>query len=149
MRRLLDKDFLTGVLFLGFGCGAAAMAASYRLGTSSKMGPGYFPMILGGVLAALGLYLIVRSAAASVDKVEFGDMKALAIVLASIAVFAVAAPKLGFVAAAMLLVVLSRLASPARGWREILLSAAALTAFASLIFIYGLGVSLPLGPTIF
>lgn len=55
------RDFWSGAVFLGLGVFAALTAVDYGLGSARKMGPGYFPLALGALLAAIGLALIVRS----------------------------------------------------------------------------------------
>ncbi len=61
MRISAPKDFWSGVMFCGFAAVAILSRAGLSLGTAGKMGPGYFPLLLGGVLGALGLILIGRS----------------------------------------------------------------------------------------
>ena len=61
MRIRAPKDFWSGVMFCGFAAAAILAARGYSLGTAGKMGPGYFPLLLGGLLAALGAMLIGRS----------------------------------------------------------------------------------------
>ncbi len=48
------KDFLTGIMFILFGAAAMTFASEYPIGTAAKMGPGYFPFALGGVLGCSG-----------------------------------------------------------------------------------------------
>src|SRR6059058_4548967 len=63
MRIRAPKDFWSGVMFCGFAVAAILAARGYSLGTAGKMGPGYFPLLLGGVLGVLGLILVGRSLA--------------------------------------------------------------------------------------
>ena len=55
------KDFYTGVLFVLFGVGFAWRATLHSLGTAAKMGPGYFPLMLGGLLTLIGVVILARS----------------------------------------------------------------------------------------
>ena len=49
------KDFWAGLMFMGFGLGFLGVAmSSYAMGTAVRMGPAYFPTVLGGMLAVLG-----------------------------------------------------------------------------------------------
>ena len=61
MRIRAPKDFWSGVMFCGFAAVALLAARGYSLGTAGKMGPGYFPLLLGVVLGGLGLILVGRS----------------------------------------------------------------------------------------
>ena len=61
MRIRAPKDFWSGLMFCGFAAVAILAARGYSLGTAGKMGPGYFPLLLGGVLGGLGLILVGRS----------------------------------------------------------------------------------------
>ena len=55
------KDFFAGVLFVAVGIAAIVIAANYPLGTAARMGPGYFPRILGILLILLGCALALRA----------------------------------------------------------------------------------------
>ncbi len=55
------KDLVAGLLFIAVGIAAIAIAANYTLGTAARMGPGYFPRILGILLIVLGAILALRS----------------------------------------------------------------------------------------
>ena len=63
MRIRAPKDFWSGVMFCAFAAVGILTATGYSLGTAGKMGPGYFPLLLGGVLGILGAILIARSLA--------------------------------------------------------------------------------------
>ncbi len=55
------KDFWAGLLYAGFGGAAVLIARDYGMGSSSRMGPGYFPTVLGGLLLLIGIASLVRS----------------------------------------------------------------------------------------
>ncbi len=55
-----NKDFLAGLLFILIGALAVVFARDYPMGSAMRMGPGYFPTILGGILFLLGVYVMVR-----------------------------------------------------------------------------------------
>src|SRR5512143_3169677 len=83
-----SKDFWSGVIFLAAGVASAGFARSYTMGTTMRMGPGYFPSVLGGLLALIGLALMVRAwfqAGASVGRLAFGK---IALVTGSSVLFA-------------------------------------------------------------
>jgi hypothetical protein len=56
-----QKDFYSGLLFMAIGVAFAWGATSYRIGRSASMGPGFFPLVLGLLLALLGLVITVRA----------------------------------------------------------------------------------------
>jgi len=61
MKIKAPKDFWAGLLFVAFGMGFLAVSQTYRMGTAFRMGPAYFPSILGGLLAFLGASILFRS----------------------------------------------------------------------------------------
>lgn len=61
MKGSADKDVYAGALLSLVGLAFAWGATSYTLGTSARMGPGYFPLMLGVLLAVLGLVIMLRA----------------------------------------------------------------------------------------
>lgn len=55
------RDFWAGLMFLGFGLGFMAVAQNYPMGSAVRMGPAYFPTVLGGMLAVLGGMVFFRA----------------------------------------------------------------------------------------
>lgn len=55
------KDFWAGMMFIGFGLGFMLVSFNYPMGTAVRMGPAYFPTVLGGLLAILGGFLLLRA----------------------------------------------------------------------------------------
>ncbi len=56
-----QKDFFSGLLFVTVGVAFAVGATSYKMGTSARMGPGYFPLMLGVLMAVLGAVIIFKA----------------------------------------------------------------------------------------
>ncbi|QJC55341.1 hypothetical protein HC248_00619 [Polaromonas vacuolata] len=56
-----QKDFFSGLLFMGIGVAFALGATSYNVGIAARMGPGYFPLILGILMAVLGAGVLFKS----------------------------------------------------------------------------------------
>lgn len=69
MKIKAPKDFWAGLMFMGFGLGFLMVAQSYRMGTAIRMGPGYFPSVLGAMLAVLGLVVFAGSFVTTGSKV--------------------------------------------------------------------------------
>jgi hypothetical protein len=111
-----------------------------------RMGPGYFPTILGALLALLGLAVLVRSLAGSATPRPSFSLKSLALILASVAAFALSVERLGIVAAVVLVVLVSALASERFRWREVLPLALIMVVLAVGLFTKGLGLPFRLVP---
>jgi hypothetical protein len=142
------KDFWTGVMCMGFALAAILLGRRYPVGTPASMGPGMFPMILGGCLGLLGLTCSIRSMrpGKAIARIEAIQARPVLVVLGSIVVYGLTLPKLGLVVASMLLVVLSRLAAPGFRWLEVTIFAAILTLGCVLVFIVGLKMPVPIWP---
>ncbi len=143
------KDFWAGVLFIVFGLLAIVIARDYPLGTAARMGPGYFPRGLGILLIALGVILALRAMRISGGKIYFGSPKPLLIVLGSVILFALTAPKLGLVVATILLILTSSTADKEYRWKESVIASVILAVFTIAAFSWGLKLQLPIWPAFF
>lgn len=143
------QDFWSGVMFLAIGLLFAGVATTYKIGTAARMGPGYFPLVLGGILCALGIAIIVfamreKNAGPAVDKFHWGP---LFWVLMPVVVFGVLLKILGMVVMGLFVVIVSSIASREFRWRPVLLLAIGLVIFCSLAFVAGLKLPIPLCPS--
>ena len=147
MAAFASKDFWSGVLFLAVGTFFVGQSRSYRIGTAMQMGPAYFPIVLGTLLAVIGLALVVRALikpGLTVGRLAYGK---LALITFSNILFALLLRRTGLIAALILLVLLSAYASRRFRWPVALLLAVALAAGSSLIFVRLLQLPLPIvGP---
>jgi hypothetical protein len=148
-RRAVDPaDLTTGLIYIALGAVATGMALTYRLGTASAMGPGYFPVGLGAILIGLGVLVVVGSlwSRGEIEPARLGrwDFRTLLLILGSVLAFAFALPVLGLFVSVMILVGLSSLASRPVRWVATLASMLLLAAASVVIFIWALG--LPLAP---
>lgn len=143
------QDFWAGVMFALLGLGFAFIATQYQMGTSARMGPGYFPFWLGICLAVLGAVVALgaMSPKATPTKVDRFDFKILFIIIGSVILFAAVLRPLGLYVSIFLLVMISSLASYEYSWRVALANAIFLVAFCWLAFIKGLGLIFPLWPS--
>jgi lysylphosphatidylglycerol synthetase-like protein (DUF2156 family) len=140
-----EKDFGAGLLYLGFAAAALWIGRNYPLGTAGRMGPGYFPIALAGMLALIGAVSLTRSFLHNGPPVRGIAWKPLTLVLASTALFGFLINAAGLVVALTVLVLTSAAAS-ARfrvDWRAAL-GLIALVVFCALVFVKGLGVPAPL-----
>jgi hypothetical protein len=141
------KDFWTGIIFLFFGLGAVIVAQNYPMGTAGRMGPAYFPTMLGGLLTLIGLVAVVRSFLHDGEPIGKFYLKEIVLILAGILLFGFLMRGAGLVPATMVLLLLSAYASPKFRWREALLLAVGLTIFAVAVFVKLLGLPMPVfGP---
>jgi hypothetical protein len=139
-------DFLAGLMFLGFGAAALLIGRDYPMGSAMRMGPGYFPTILGSLLALLGVAILVRALAGSAASPPSFSLKPLALILAAVAAFALSVERLGIIAAVILVVLISAAASERFRWREVVPLAAIMGALAVGLFVKGLGLPFRLTP---
>ena len=149
MRLRNRQDFWSGAMFIALGLGFAWKASQYQLGTSARMGPGYFPFWLGMVLALLGLVVLLGSLSKKAEATSIAafDWRILLLVVGSVMLYAGVLQLLGVYASVFLLVVLSSLASHEFNWKVALANALFLVAFTYLAFIKGLGLTFPLWPS--
>lgn len=149
MRIKSEKDFWSGVLFVTVGVGFAWGATAYHFGSSAQPGPGYFPLGLGLLMALLGGLVLFKSL---VVEAEGGDRigpiawRPLLVVLGAVALFGALLPAGGLVVALPALVIVSSLAGDEFRLLEVLLNAVVLTVGCWAVFVWGLGLSLPMWP---
>jgi hypothetical protein len=144
-----QRDFASGLMFLVVGVAFAWGATDYSFGTSARPGPGYFPFGLGILLAVLGGFVLFK---ALTLESEGGDpigaiaWRPLLVIVAAVAMFGIALPRLGLVCTLPLLILMAALAGPEFKWRDVLISSAVLTAGSWALFIWGLKLTIPVWP---
>jgi hypothetical protein len=139
-----NKDFWSGLMLIVIGGGAVLIARNYPFGSSLRMGPGYFPIVLGSILALFGLFFVAR-AVRSTERVEPGwSPRALIVISLALVLFGILMTHAGFVPALLVLIFGSAAASTEFKLGEVLLLSVGLTAFCVLVFIWGLGLPYPL-----
>jgi hypothetical protein len=143
-----QRDFWCGLLFVAVGATVLVMAGQYRLGTAARMGPAYFPTLLGGLLSFLGLTLAIPALLKDGEKFPRLHWRPLVMVLLSIAAFGVALEYLGFAIAVAVLVVVGSLADPDLKPHETAGLAVFLVVFSIGLFVGLLGIPLSLWPSL-
>jgi hypothetical protein len=139
------KDFWTGVMYVGFGAFAFWIARGYNFGTASRMGPGYFPSVLSGLLMFIGALALLRGLRKEGAPFGVFAWKPALVVLLATAAFGFLLARAGLVIALVVLILGSASAS-ARfrfEWKA-LAAAIVLVVFCVLVFIKGLGLPMPL-----
>ena len=144
-----QRAFASGALFLAFAIFFFVTALQYPAGTAAKMGPGYFPRLLAIVLAVIGLVVIVSAVkpAAEAQALRQWDLKGLAWITGSVVLFGALLFPLGLVGALFVLIMVSSKASPEFTWTGALANAVVLIALCLAVFVYGLGLQLPVWPS--
>ncbi|HQY29337.1 MAG TPA: tripartite tricarboxylate transporter TctB family protein [Burkholderiaceae bacterium] len=148
MRIRNHRDFWSGIMFLVLGVLFVIFSQAYQLGTAARMGPGFFPTMLGALMALLGLAIAWRSTAPGnrEERVEKVSWRELFLILFAVGVFAIALPWLGSVIAITLLIAISATASHEFGWKETLISIVVLLVMSELVFVKGLELQFPVWP---
>jgi hypothetical protein len=139
-------DLLTAALFVGLGGLGLFMSRGLDAGSLSQMGPGFMPRVVCVLLIAVGLAVALPALRAPAHRIEPMRLRPVAVITIAIIGFAYAATHLGFVLASLWLIVAGSFADPDGRWREIVPLAIGLTIFGALVFVYGLGVQVPLWP---
>lgn len=140
-----NRDFWAGIMLIVTGAGAIIIARNYAFGTTLRMGPGYFPSVLGGLLCLFGLYLVAVGLR-NKEKMEGRgwSLRALIVLPLALVLFGLLMEHAGFIPALLVLIVGSALAGNEFRLLEVLLLAVGLTAFSVALFIWGLGLPYPL-----
>jgi len=153
-----QKDFYAGLMFTVVGAGFAVGAKSYTIGDGARMGPGYFPLVLGIVLAVLGAVITLQALVKGTPdggKVGKWAWKPLGFVIGANVLFGVmigglpsiGLPPFGLVAGIFGLTFIASLAGEEFKLKEVLILAAILSAGSYLAFVVLLKLQFPVWPT--
>jgi hypothetical protein len=140
------KDFLAGLIFVAFGVAAVVLGSAYPLGTAARMGPGYFPRILGLLLIVLGVALALRALRLQGGPLAYWKWRPTLVVTTSVVLFGLIVTHVGLVFSTIGLIVLSSAASTEFRAKEALISGVLLAALAVGVFVIGLKLPLPVWP---
>jgi len=140
------KDFWSGVVFTSLGVFAVVAGSKYTLGTAARMGPGYFPRILGILMIVLGLILALRGVRLQGTPIPRWHWRPTVLVLGSVVVFGLIMDKVGMAIGTVILILLASAASHEFRPKEAIISGVLLAALAVGVFVVGLSVQLPIWP---
>ena len=140
------KDFDAGLMFIGIGAFFAIGASAYPMGTAVRMGPAYFPTVLGWILVALGLIVFVRSFFMRGEPLPKSNLRPLIFILGSVVAFGLLLDKAGLAVASIVVMLISAMGGWDFRWKEQLINAVFLTALNIATFYYGLGLPFKLWP---
>ncbi|GAA4525650.1 MULTISPECIES: tripartite tricarboxylate transporter TctB family protein [Nonomuraea] len=141
-------DVLAGGIFVLIGGAFVVGSLGYELGTPLRMGPGAFPLLVGALVAALGLAIVVKGLVAG-EMIAFGTIpwRAVAVITLALMFFGFTVRGLGFVPTSAVTALLTTLASKHVRPLTAVVVAAGLTVASTLIFVVGLQLRIPLwGP---
>jgi hypothetical protein len=153
-----QKDFYSGLMFSVVGVAFAWGATTYTVGTGARMGPGYFPLLLGVLLAVLGAVVMFKSLVVPTEdgeKLGKWAWKPLFFIIAANLIFGVALgglpsiglPAFGLVAGIYALTFLASLAGEEFKFKEVAVLATVLSVMSYLAFVVLLKLQFPVWPT--
>ena len=142
------QDFWSGMMLLVLGILFIVLSRQYQLGTAAKMGPGYFPTVLGGLLALLGVMIIFGAFAKSNPETKLSPVgwRELFLLLLGVLLFAILLPKLGLIVSLWILIFVSALGSHEFSFKETFLSAIVLSVLGWGVFAKGLELQMAVWP---
>jgi hypothetical protein len=146
MKIKAPKDFWAGLMFIGFGIAFAAIAQNYQMGTSVRMGPAYFPTVLGGILAVIGLAILIPSLVTEGPKVPKFYFKPIILLNLALVLFGLFLKPLGLAIAIAALVGIGAFGGLDFRWKEVVILFVVLAIFSVLVFVRGLGLPIPVWP---
>ncbi|WP_407185137.1 tripartite tricarboxylate transporter TctB family protein [Bradyrhizobium centrosematis] len=137
-------DFWSGLLFVAVASAFLWIGRNYDFGSPLRMGPSFFPVVLSVALAAIGLIALLRSFAVAGDKIGGFSVKGSLVVTLGSLLFGALIERAGIVVAVSTITLVSAYASVKFTWKQGLIMAAVLSVFCALVFVYGLGVPMPM-----
>lgn len=142
------KDLVCGLVFIVIGLLFAVGGRDLDVGSATRMGPGYFPMVLCGLLIAIGAVLAIKAIGKPWGE-DFGEVpwRAMALIVPALIFFGYCVRGVGLVPAVFVVALSASFSSSKMTVPLALGLAAGLTAFCAAVFHYGLGIPLQLfGP---
>lgn len=139
-----STDFWAGLIYATFGLTAVIVARDYGMGSALRMGAGYFPTVLGGLLTVIGAISIFRSVRTEGETLTAPNLRSMLFIGMPIVLFAFLLNRAGLVIALPLMIISSAYGSTHFKLIPTLLLAAGMTLFCCLVFIKGLGIPMPL-----
>jgi hypothetical protein len=146
-----SKDFLSGLLFFLIGAAAIIVARDYPFGTAARMGSGYFPTVLGGILVLIGAFLMLRGARSREQGPPLltWGWRPLACIVLSMVLFGFLLPRAGLVPSLIALFFVSAAGGRNFRLREVLVLCVVMTALAAVVFVYLLKLPFQLLPGVY
>lgn len=140
------KDFWAGLMFIGFGLFFMIVARNYQMGSAVRMGPAYFPTVLGGIMAVLGAIVFLQSLLFEGAKLPKFSFKPIFYISLALILFAYLLKPVGFVLALVIMVFVSAFGGHEFRAKEVAILTVVLIIFSVLVFVKGLTLPFPLWP---
>jgi hypothetical protein len=138
------KDFWAGVIFVVVAVIAIYVSKDYSMGRAGRMGPAYFPTMVGWLLALGGTALVLRGVLTKGEPVGRWALKEMTLVTLGTVLFGILIRHAGLMAAIVAVVLVGGYASTQFKLKPYLILAAGAAAFAAMVFVYALGLPMPL-----
>jgi len=139
-----NRDFFAGLLYIVTGAVAIIIALDYPFGSALRMGPGYFPQVLGAIMIAFGIAVLLMGMKNN-EKIKGNwSIRALIVLPLSAVVFGILMEEAGFIPALAALIPASAASGREFKWGEIILLTIGLIVISVALFIWGLGLPYPL-----
>jgi len=142
LNRFLSKDFLSGLMFIGFGLVALYFGQKLALGTPVRMGPGYVPRMLSLTLLGLGVLVCIIALVSGSEPVERPKWKPITLVTLGIICFGLLFERAGLIPALVVLIMVASLAGEEFKLTEVLGNIVVLSVLCTLVFKVGLGMNI-------
>jgi len=140
-----NKDLWAGLMYIVTGALGMWIARDYPIGSALRMGPGYFPSVLGGIMVVMGIYVLALGLRKNHEKIEGNlSLRALIVLPISMIVFGILMEEAGFIPAMAALIPVSAAAGRDFKWVEVILLTIGLTILCAAGFIFALGLPYPL-----
>jgi len=142
LNRFLSKDFLSGLMFIGFGLIALYFGQKLALGTPVRMGPGYVPRMLSLTLLGLGAIICIVALVSGSEPVERPKWRPITLVTIGIVCFGLLFERAGLIPALVVLIMIASLAGEEFKLIEVIGNIVALSVLCTLVFKIGLGMNI-------
>jgi hypothetical protein len=139
-----NRDFFAGLLYIFTGAVGMWIARDYPFGSALRMGPGYFPSVLGGMMILFGIAVLIMGVKNNEKIKGHWSIRALIVLPIATVVFGILMEEAGFIPALAALIPISAAAGREFKWLEVLLLTIGLLLISLAIFIWGLGLPYPL-----
>lgn len=139
MTNINRADFTAGLLFILFGLIFGLTALGLEMGTTLRMGPGYFPMVLAVILTGLGVAIVISSIGSVGEAVGNYAWRGMVFILAAPVFFGLTVRGLGFVPSIFFTTLIAALAGLKMKPLHAVGLAVGVTIFTTLVFSYALG----------